>query len=564
MALPVRMYLFLLVCIWTPSYAVAHAELVSSQPSAAQVLAESPSSVSLNFSEAVRPVYIRLLSANGDEVTLKSAPTVVGHSVVQVLDGSLADGRYWLSWRVVSADSHPVGKTLYFDVGDPGGATSSSDVAAVSPADASWVAWLNTLCRMLYLASLFSLAGSLCIVALRPKRFHVERYQWQLTDQYQKLIGLVGLAAAGQLALLTVRLSGGVPDISEVPTWLMWALQTPTGLVLASHSLVAALLLGSKVLSASTGWHGATASVALMLVATLGLMGHAIAHPYPMRTVLLLTVHAIVAASWFGSLPVLKKASYHVNEAEMSLLLRLYSKVALPAVIVLLAAGVVLAWLYIPRVSDLWESRYGQLLTAKLVVIALILSIALHNRFLITAELAGHFPNAMVRLRKNLTYEWRLILLVLLITSMLVNSMPPGSSLPESTRASLTVSEEKAGWYMTLNMDTRCVGSQKIEVTMRDAEGNLLLPQAISMTLSRPDLSLEPLGYWLSPESNGYVLETEALAIAGSWLAELQVLVTDFEYILFDLRLPIETCRSGGGAAHHVDNQGSGPSSHSH
>src|SRR5664279_1357139 len=91
--------------------AFAHATLQSESPSADGVVATSPSQVQLTFDENVEVSFgsIALYDAKGHRVDI-GAPhhsATSDHSIETTVP-HLANGSYVLTWRVISADSHPV------------------------------------------------------------------------------------------------------------------------------------------------------------------------------------------------------------------------------------------------------------------------------------------------------------------------------------------------------------------------------------------------------------------------------------------------------------------------
>jgi len=96
----------------------AHAELKSTDPENGQRLETAPTRITMTFSESVNLVEggIHLLKGGGQTVTTAD-PTVDGHTVTWRMPRSLSDGAYVVSWRVVSADGHPIDGAFAFGVG---------------------------------------------------------------------------------------------------------------------------------------------------------------------------------------------------------------------------------------------------------------------------------------------------------------------------------------------------------------------------------------------------------------------------------------------------------------
>ena len=110
----------LLAIVVPAAPAAAHAVLVGTDPADGAVLAAAPSEVRLTFNEpvAVRPGGVRLLDAAGDEISTDSRS--VDTTVVLAVPPDLPDDTYIVSFRVISADSHPVTGGFSFTVGTPG------------------------------------------------------------------------------------------------------------------------------------------------------------------------------------------------------------------------------------------------------------------------------------------------------------------------------------------------------------------------------------------------------------------------------------------------------------
>ncbi|HEY1281147.1 MAG TPA: copper resistance CopC family protein [Acidimicrobiales bacterium] len=108
--------------------ASAHASLETSDPANGAVLTQAPSQIVLGFDESVDIALgaIRLYDGRGHEIDVGPAHHQGDDAHVAVSVPKLADDAYVVSWRVVSADSHPVHGAFTFQVGtaaavrDPG------------------------------------------------------------------------------------------------------------------------------------------------------------------------------------------------------------------------------------------------------------------------------------------------------------------------------------------------------------------------------------------------------------------------------------------------------------
>ena len=104
-----------LVC--TP-VASAHTALVSSSPKSNAMLKASPKYISITFNEelieiAGKPVSkISLFNAKGKEIKLPKAQII--HKDIVVAVSKLPPSKYKVTYRVVSADGHPVTGSYFF------------------------------------------------------------------------------------------------------------------------------------------------------------------------------------------------------------------------------------------------------------------------------------------------------------------------------------------------------------------------------------------------------------------------------------------------------------------
>ena len=116
--------LALLFLFLTALPAQAHADFVSSNPSDGSVVQSFPSAISLTFNEELLTIgdeSVNTISLVGpDEIEISLSPAeVTGANLVTTVAGdaaALPAGKYRVSYRVVSADGHPVKGEISFEV----------------------------------------------------------------------------------------------------------------------------------------------------------------------------------------------------------------------------------------------------------------------------------------------------------------------------------------------------------------------------------------------------------------------------------------------------------------
>ncbi len=94
--------------------ASAHASLVGSDPADGTTISSAPSAITFTFSESIgSPAYIAVIAPSGSKVDVGDVRAIDNKVTATVPDVD-QKGRYTASYRVVSADGHPVEGTIHF------------------------------------------------------------------------------------------------------------------------------------------------------------------------------------------------------------------------------------------------------------------------------------------------------------------------------------------------------------------------------------------------------------------------------------------------------------------
>ncbi|MCU1353437.1 MAG: copper resistance protein CopC, partial [Acidimicrobiales bacterium] len=139
----VRILLLVVVALglvggFAPTRADAHAVLEASTPPDGARLQRVPATITLRFSESVTVPSggVKAVGPGGTSVGTGNVKTE-GATVTVPLRSGLGDGGYIVSWRVISADSHPIDGGISFVVGN--GAVPSKDaVSKIGGHDRPW------------------------------------------------------------------------------------------------------------------------------------------------------------------------------------------------------------------------------------------------------------------------------------------------------------------------------------------------------------------------------------------------------------------------------------------
>ena len=93
----------------------AHTHLKDSVPAEGSTVSVSPPNIVLKFSEATRITALTVKKEGGDEQKLTPLPSSAAAEVT-VRAPELAPGKYVVTWRAMSSDSHIMSGELHFTV----------------------------------------------------------------------------------------------------------------------------------------------------------------------------------------------------------------------------------------------------------------------------------------------------------------------------------------------------------------------------------------------------------------------------------------------------------------
>src|SRR6266508_1922521 len=145
--------ILLLAAMLQPIAAWAHASLVRAEPADGTTVSEPPTLLRLIFNEPVSPLLMRLIGPTGQTTTPDAKAE---NSTITITPGELQQGTHVLSWRVVSADGHPMGGSVVFSVGAPSDTSNLANVETPSTVKAAiWIARL-----ILYIGLFIGVGGA--------------------------------------------------------------------------------------------------------------------------------------------------------------------------------------------------------------------------------------------------------------------------------------------------------------------------------------------------------------------------------------------------------------------
>jgi copper transport protein len=504
----------------------AHAVLLGSEPENRAVLADAPARIVLRFNEPVTPILLRVLDGDGRPLALPSGPRSVDREVVADLPAGLARGTYVISYRVTSADGHPVGGSILFAVGS---APRMWNAVAAETAAGAWAdaAVVN---RALHLLLLFVAAGGLMFRALaRPP---------PVADMQLGRVAAAAAATALLGAYLHAAMLAGGGDPSSAAFWRAVRASPQTHSALASLGGLALAFAFAPRLGRGTGLVLGLVGAAIALAAS-GVSGHSAAAGAAWWPVAAL--HLVAAGYWFGSLPPLLRAVRRLSPGAAAPVLIRFSRVAVAAVAILVLAGAAMALQRLDNLEALTGSDYGLLILAKIAGAACLLALAGWNKLRLTPGLADSSPVAGRHLRVSIGAEVLIMGLVVAIAAVLAHTDPRAGGESGHNHhhhppapGGITLRIETGGRTATIEIRPAKPGRNTVTAAFAGADGAPLAALEATLELALPAAGIEPFTIKLARSGEGrFAGDVAELALPGRWRLRLDALISDFEKAIF-------------------------------
>lgn len=515
-----------------------HASLLAAFPAPGAVLEHAPSEIVLTFNEPVSITRLRLVDPHGRDVHTDQAVDRDGKIRIPLTGpsttaGASRQGTFLLSWRVVSADGHPVGGTLDYSVGAPSAQASSSGPAPAPARDtAIWLTrWLTYLC-------LFAATGAALFRSLHPRTR--QTWAWPFVA-----VGLLLLPADLGLQGLDLR---DVPwtALGQASTWSA-AMDSTYATTLVLYAL--ALLTAAGVLGARQPLPGSLRLLGIGSLALIGLgaaaSGHAGTAPPQWLSRPAVTLHVMSAIAWIGLLIPLARTllppempaqpAAHAEAAPVRTAMPLagFSRWITSVVGLLAISGLLLAYLQLDRPDDLWQTDYGRVLIAKLCGVGLLLCLAAYNRWRLTRPTLSGSLSAARHLRIAIGVELILALLILAAVSLWRFTPPPRSlDAGRAMISAATLADNRVQAQVNPGPGTWHIRLSSLSDGPFPAEG-------VTLILSNPAAGIEPMRREAQRQPDGlWQASVPALPETGKWEIQVEILVDDFDQVTLAAAAP--------------------------
>jgi copper transport protein len=581
------------VALLIPAAASAHARLEGTSPPQGAVVKTEPAAVIFEFDEPVEGNFgaVRVYDAAGERVDEGDAfhPDGEGPRLGVHLKPGLPDGSYTATYRVVSADGHIVSSGYVFSIGKEGkaptqtvgeliGGAGNGKVTEVAYGIARGLEYLAialavggvAFLLLCWLPALGAAAG----VGEESRRAAARAFARRLRLVLWIAAGIGLLATAAQIVLEGAE-AAGISGFSAITkTIIEETLETRFGTVwgFAFLASLAVALLGPLVTAGAAGpWTSLPAvregrGPSLRPLATLAiagpliylclcpaLSGHGSSQSPEILNFPVNAIHVAAMAVWLGGLGalllVLPSATRSAaTPADRGRLLAgplaRFSNLALAMVVLIMATGLIQAYVYVRHPGDLLSTGYGRAVLVKFLLLCAVIGLASYNRRVLVpklraiAELGGTPGEPGLLLRRALRGEVGVLIVVLGVTAALASYAPPVSA--QSGPFSITT--EVGPTTLEMDVDPARVGANTMHVYFFDAKTGAPYKQGkeLTVTATLPDKEIGPLPLEVQDAGPGhYVIPSALLNAPGEWEIDLALRVSEFEQFEEAVEVPV-------------------------
>ena len=509
--------------------AAAHASLESTTPAAGQTLRTPPKQVTVSFDEAVVTTAgsIRLFDGDGNRVDTGRVERT-GHDV-HVTVPKLDDGTYIVTWRVTSADAHPIHGAFTFDVGTA--ATGNGNTQALTrkllaaQGGDTVVGFVYAVQRVLAFASVIVVVGGAAFLALLWPKGTTDRrarrlllWSWITAFVVTALgIGLQGAYGAG------LKLTSAL-DPSVIGDEIGTRFGEGSLLRLAFLVVLGVVLLGVIRPSFSSALWGFAFGAGLAVVATFGWAGHAATGDLHEIGLPADIAHLAAVSLWLGGLTVLALCVLpRRDERELGRVVPAFSRLALVCVAIIVATGVFQGWRQTRSIDALDSTTYGRLLIVKVLIFVVLVGLAWTARRWVHGRAHDGSVGAFAR---TITMEVGLAVAVIAVTGLLVNAQPARTALAQPYSTELTAGP----LLVDVTVDPAKAGPADVHVYTLDQQGQVKAVAEVDVSLRLPDRDVGPLSVPMERAGPGHFASYGfRLPFPGAWRLDIAVRVGEVD-----------------------------------
>jgi copper transport protein len=530
--------------------AFAHAILQESTPANGAVVRTSPQAVSLRFNESVETAFgsIRVYDCAGKRVDSGKITRPNGRTVSVPIGRALPRGTYTATWRVISADSHPVAGAFTFSVKEATSGTCKNVFAASGTA--GWIDALFKTARTLDFALILVLVGGATALAVVLRTAEKE-----LRDRLYKVLAALA-AALVVTAILCIALQGAVAGgfgLSEAFRWNTFdaVLHTRFGKAFLYQAGLAAVAAGLAFSPSPV--RKATLVPGILLLPTLSLAGHARTSGGVAFVADL--AHLAAGSVWVGGLAFTVMALVRAGQDRWPLASRavpVFSMLAVGSVALLILAGSVRGYeeivpsgvsaRHVPRAiwNGVLHTTYGQLLLAKILLVLPLLGLGAYNNRFAVPRLRKQIASVLEQRRflRATGAELAIMAIIVGVTAVLVTEPPAKASIKPPKLFNTTAPLGNLELNMTI--EPARTGPNVIHIYTFTQRGVPAPTAAMKLSATLSGKTLGPLRIPLQRIGPfHYTVSGQTFPYAGDWQMTIEARRGQFEALTQTITVPI-------------------------
>jgi len=372
--------------------------------------------------------------------------------------------------------------------------------------------------------------------------------------------------------------AGGAGDLDTTAVAVTAARETTGSAGVRGAAPTALSGLGARF-PVLTTWHQEPAKVvavgivALALLATVSLAGHAGTGSVVPLALVLDVVHLAAISTWLGGLVLLVAVVVRVRDGDapagsgqgavgdgqagdrlaVERVVAGFSTVAFAAVVAIVITGALQGWRQLGSVGAITDTTYGRLLVVKVLLVAAMLVAAAFSRRWVQHRLtrapvsrpegddgsavAGSNRQAVRALRRSVGAEVVVAAGVLAVTALLVNTVPG----VDDTQGSFEEEIHGTDLLVLVEVDPASTGPADIRIDVNTHAREPVEPEELTASLTLPERDLGPIPLNLEQTGEGiYEAAGMEIPFEGTWHLEIDARLSEFDQETITTEIPID------------------------
>ncbi|MGE7186986.1 copper resistance protein CopC [Peribacillus sp. NPDC006672] len=534
-------YLWLVVSLFSlllyPAMASGHATVISSNPSPNEAMDTLPEKISIQFSENIQPAFhsLEVFSQDGDKIQIQDS--AISEQSEKVLEakwkGTIDEGIYYIKWRVVSSDGHPIEGTIPFQFGD---STVLQD-QEISKVNAGFPNSINVFLQSLQYICFAALTGILFFQLSLMKGSRL--FEVSSRARLYLWLSFAGLAFSIFFSLpLKVTIDAGVGWADAFNgTFIKEVLNaTSFGTIYIIEILLLLLLFLVIYFMLENSLNKSLPFLSFIIIAILmvckALTGHTAAVPNQVLAVLMDFLHLLSMALWLGGLlallvilPGLADRQAEDKKTFYWSIIQRFSRWSFLFVIILSVSGIYSSLQHVPTIHSLINTTYGQLLLAKIGLMLIMIVLGAFHYF--------RGKKQVKKLGYSVGMEFGLGIVVLIVAALLTNVQTAMSS-PGPIEKTLLTDENNE---VTLMVTPNEVGDNLVKVNLSNGGKPIAEIEQLTITMQPVDTPGGEIKLQMQEKNTGTFASKSILTMPGKWNIHIHGLTDSLDSINADFTI---------------------------